>query len=343
MISFCCCPDQAEASQSSNDSQAQGDHSSVIGVNRSARPTLAEGCHVWVKAEALYWKAAEENIPYVIVNQGISPQEPSHIRIKNATFDWAGGYRLSAGHVISHDQWDWAVCWMSIANQGSQSDRGSLPAIGASHLIEPIGYQNTISSVVTRSHGKWKIDLSQAEANLGKAFFVSRALQLRPMGGVRSSWIDHHSHVEFYDPNAQVTTKHRGNWDFWGIGLLAGLQADWMLAKEWSICSFANYTLLGGFSKIKQESPTTDYRFRKSFRCLRAICDFGLGIQWAHCFKQRCRISLKVAYEYHLYPEQNQFINNTNMVEAGVVAGSFTKNPGALTYQGGSFAAQIDF
>ncbi len=339
-ISFICCYSDAALSPAENTIDPSPD----FGLNLPARPTIEHGYNLWIQGEGLYWKAAEENIPYVIVKQQSHPSMPAHNTIKEARFDWNGGYRLSAGYMIPHGKWDIAAIWTSISNQGSRSDNASIPPDTVINLIEPVGYQNTITGIITHSDGKWGIDLSQIDLNLGKEFYVSRSFKLRPMGGLRSAWIDHKAHYGYLDHNDGITDMHSVHWDFWGFGFLAGLQADWMLASDWSLFSFADYSLLWGFSKIRQHSPETDYHFRKSFRCARAVYDLGMGIKWSHAFSnQRWRLSFKAAYEYHLYPQQNQMLENMNQVQPGLVAGAFTNHSGDLSYQGGSFSAQIDF
>jgi hypothetical protein len=246
--------------------------------------------------------------------------------------------------MIPHDEWDLRAVWTSISNQGSRSNNGTIPPDRTVNLIEPVGYQDTIQGIITHTSGKWKVDLSQIDLILGKEFFVSRSLTLRPMGGARSAWIDHTGSSGYLDHNDGITDTHSLKWDFWGFGFLAGLQADWILARDWSIFSFADCALLWGFSKIRQHCPTTGYHFRESFRCARAVYDVGMGLKWSHLFhNERWRLSFKAGYEYHLYPNQNQMINNTSMVELGTAAGAFINNPGDLTYQGPSFSAQIDF
>ncbi len=198
--------------------------------------------------------------------------------------------------------------------------------------------------MIIRAHGKWEIELNQVELNLGRDFFAGRWLKLRPMGGVRTAWIDHESLDSYYNFNNETTFTYRSEWDFWGFGFVAGMQADWMLARDWSLFSFADYSILWGFFDVHQRGAPLTYHFKKSFRCARAVYDLGMGIKWSHLFSNhRWRLSFKAAYEYHLYPEQNQFLNNTNTVEPDISSGAFVNNSGDLAYQGLSLSAQIDF
>ncbi|MGE0670510.1 MAG: Lpg1974 family pore-forming outer membrane protein [Parachlamydiales bacterium] len=319
------------------------------GYNPAARPTVSHGYNVWVQGEGLYWKAAEEGITYalLIINPGPGNQPPKQFLVRQAKFDWNGGFRLSAGYLIPHGKWDLGIYWTRISSHGSKTiDRNTKP----NHIVDidqPIGYQNTMTGIITQVSGHWKIDLNQVDLQLGKEFGVSSHLTLRPIGGLRSAWIDQSVHAN-YALLSEVGSKHKIDWDFWGFGFLAGIEANWMLGRDWSIFSTADYSILWSFFEIDQKqtfNPARAYHFKKSFRCARGIYDIQLGLKWSHAFhRERWRLSVKGAYEYHLYTQQNQLLYNTNLVQTNPPAnGSFVNNPGDLAYQGVSFSAQIDF
>jgi hypothetical protein len=316
-----------------------------IGINPPARPVVSEGWNLWAQGEALFWKAAVDRLNYVIVEKNSSaPNPPFHASIKSAEFDWNWGYRLSAGYTMPHDRWDLAATWTSINNNGSQSER----AKGSKTLLQPTGYQNTLPSDISSVQGKWEIDLSQVELALGKEFFPSPWIKLRPMGGMRSAWIDQttDAHSKNFS-NSEIAEQH-GKWHFWGLGFVAGAQVDWMLSHDWSLFSFADYSILWGYFSHEQRqthAPSQLYQLKKSMRCARGVYDIGFGLKWSHLFSDnRWKLSCKAGYEYHLYPEQNQFLYNTNIVSPGQSDdGSFINNGGDLTYKGLSISIQIDF
>ncbi len=316
-----------------------------IGTNLPARPILNHGCNLWIQGEALFWKASVDRLNYVIVEKNTSePNPPFHASIKSAEYDWNWGYRLSTGYTIPHDKWDIAATWTSIQNNGSMSER----AKGSTILLQPTGYQNTIPSGITRVRGSWDIDLSQIELALGKEFFPSPWIKLRPMGGMRSTWIDQKSDTHSVNISTFETAEQHGKWRFWGLGFVAGAQVDWMLSQDWSIFSFADFSILWGYFSHEQKqtrAPSQLYQLKKSMRCARGVYDIGCGLKWSHFFSNnRWKLTCKASYEYHLYPEQNQFLYNTNIVSPGQSDdGSFINNGGDLTYKGLSLSIQIDF
>jgi hypothetical protein len=313
------------------------------GLNLNARPKI--GYNLWVQGEALFWKAAIDRLNYVIEQKNPVNASPRYsASIKSATFDWNWGYRLSAGYTIPHDRWDIASTWTSISNSGSKTEHGTQ----ALRLLQPEGYQNTITNDITHVKGRWSIDLKQIELALGKEFHPSPWIKLRPMGGVRSAWIDQDSDVDFFLDSETQVARELADWDFWGLGFVAGTTVDWILANNWSLFSFADYSILWGCYAVDQHQTrlaSAHYRSRKSMRCARGVYDLGFGLKWYHLFSNnRWKLSLKASYEYHLYPEQNQFLYNTNFVSSPQTAsGSFINNGGDLTYQGIALSAQFDF
>lgn len=321
----------------------------LSGYNPAARPTVSKGYNVWVQGEGLYWKAAEEGINYAILSINPAPANvpPKQFIVKQAKFDWNGGFRLSAGYLIPHGNWDLGLYWTRISNHGSKTINHSTEPNHVVDINQAFGYQNTMSGTISQFSGNWKIHLNQIDLQLGKEFGVSRHLTLRPIGGLRSTWIDHSVHAN-YTVLSAIGSKHKIDWDFWGFGFLAGIEANWMLGEDWSIFSLADYSILWGFFDIDQKEtfdPARGYHYEKSFRCARGAYDIQLGLKWSHPFhNERWRLSLKGAYEYHLYTQQNQLQYNTNLVQTNPAAnGSFINNPGDLAYQGASFSAQIDF
>jgi len=319
------------------------------GYNPAARPTVSNGYNLWVQGEGLYWKAAEEGITYALlsINPGPGNQPPKQFLVRQAKFNWNGGFRLSTGYLIPHGKWDLGLYWTRISSQGSKTINHTVKPGHIVDINQPIGYQNTMTGAITQVSGRWKIDLNQVDLQLGKEFGVSRHLTLRPIGGLRSAWIDQSVHAN-YAVQSGVGSKHKIDWDFWGFGFLAGIEANWMLGRDWSIFSTGDYSILWGFFDIDQKepfNPARAYHYKKSFRCARGVYDIALGLKWSHAFHQeRWRLSVKGAYEYHLYTQQNQLLYNTNFV--GITSnanGSFVNNPGDLAYQGISLSAQIDF
>jgi len=74
--------------------------------------------------------------------------------------------------------------------------------------------------IYSKAHGRWKGYLNQLDLDLGREFFVSKYLTLRPHFGLRTTWLRQHLHTDYSNgipatgfstmPNTEVREKLNG-------------------------------------------------------------------------------------------------------------------------------------
>ncbi len=177
--------------------------------------------------------------------------------------------------------------------------------------------------------------------------FVGKYLTLRPYVGMRSTWLFQQFNVSVTDSLLETQNAKMDN-RFWGFGFVAGMDSDWIFGRGFSLFASADYSLLVGFfdvdEKAKQDGAPI-WKTKSGFRAGRSIIDIAAGFKWAHLFcKGRYGIAFKAGYEYHLYFDQNQFIN-TFLVQTGspMTLERYLTQGGNLTYQGITAGFQFDF
>src|SRR5262249_13903429 len=114
-----------------------------------------------------------------------------------------------------------------------------------------------------KARGKWSLYFNQLDLDLGREFFVSRWLTLRPHGGVRGDWLRQGIRAEYKNfseesliiersaiPRSnQVKIRYKDRW--WGIGLESGIDTQWGLGGGWSIFCDLAAAILWGRHNIK--------------------------------------------------------------------------------------------
>ncbi len=305
-------------------------------INMPARPVLEDSWNCWLRGEALLWQAVQENMDYVYKGTD-GPGTYVSRDIKKPHFNWDWGWRVGIGFNTPHDGWDLDFKWTHIENhahghthQGNQS----LFIVYSTESNAPV-----VSGTKASAH--WNNTLNQADFDLGREFYVGRHLTLRPNAGVRSTWIHQHYNVNFHtaaeEQKAHMTSR------FWGFGFFGGLDTDWELGRGFSIFGDAGMAILLGFFDVHQngsQSGSSIYNIKKSQRTGRPILDLDLGLMWhSKFYSDRFAATLKVGYEYHLYFNQNPFMqsNGSSALEL------FNPINGDLAYQGVTFSAQFDF
>src|SRR5207245_1763851 len=136
---------------------------------------------------------------------------------------------------------------------------------------------------------------------------------------------------------------------FWGFGFVGGMDTDWMLGQGLSLFGNADFSLLFGDFKVREKGSVFmllangtngggGFISDNDFKSGKGVFDIEMGLKWERCFEKYGRLSLQAGFEFHLYPNQNQwqdpnFGSATNLIPT----------VGDLAYQGLSFGAQLDF
>lgn len=308
-------------------------------VNTPVRPMTKDGYDVWILGDVLLWQAVEENLTYVYSHD---VDDTNNTNLHTVDFDWDWGFRLGAGYNIPRDGWDIDLYWTHIRNtadghQHANTDK-TLSQIWTTA-------NNIFSGVGEEASGHWKVNLDQVDLDLGRQFYVGKDLSIRPYAGLRSTWLFQKYNIEFSGTangrpvEQEASLKNR----FWGFGFVAGLDSEWNLGWDISLYGEADMSILLGFFDVDQKGETNDVKTwdqDKSFRAGRAVLDLGMGLKWARSFfKDRYGLTLKAGYEYHLYFDQNQFIQTNGNTEFEL----FNPLRGNLVFQGVIGSMQIDF
>jgi hypothetical protein len=321
-------------------------------INPPARPQVRNGADLFITADALYWIAHEDGIPIAIENEGQGfTANLSDADGKNLDWNWDWGFRIGVGYNTPHDGWDLGLTWMRVYGRAHEhkhvsSNNALWPTF--THPAASLNGANLGLGPYTKSHAHWKLQLNQIDLDLGRDFFVSKWLTLRPYFGLRTDWI--HQKLEIHYNRFQgvsgrdyeVELKN----NFWGLGVAAGLDTQWGLGGGWSIFGNAAFAILYGFHDLDREDElsniieSTFVDLDSSYRVSRTIGDLQLGLRWDKMFdKDRYHLGIQAGWEHHIYFGQNQF---PRFVDDSAL-GDYVANQGDLTFQGWTLAARFDF
>jgi hypothetical protein len=338
-------------------------------MNPPANPTVKHGDDLFLFGDLLYWTANQGGMPLGVVNDN-TPLNLSNAKITSLKGQWNFGSRVGIGYVLPHDGWDLDLSWLHF-NTGSHrkvlhsnKHKFVFPSIipGGDPLGGFYGYARKAS-------GKWSLYFNQLDLDLGRDFFVSRWLTLRPHGGIRGDWLRQGILAKFKNfselpsggreapipPENQVKVRYKDRW--WGVGLESGIDTQWNLGAGWSIfCDLAGAILWGRHNirlidKDKPPATITDIstslpkgKYAKVKEQLRRVAhpilDLALGLRWDWKFDDdRFHLGLQAGWENHVYFSQNQFPFFPNVRNRG----AFYANQGDLTFQGWTFGALFEF
>jgi len=153
-------------------------------------------------------------------------------------FGWDPGFRVGVGYRMEHDQWDTQLYYTWFYTRGedkvSESSGGVHSTyLGNFYVGNPLGLGLSGPSYQSASID-WTIRFNIFDWELGRNFWVSKSLSLRPFIGVKGGWIHQFIHSKWKNPNRSgaeffnVGVENIKN-NFWGIGPAAGINSAWLL------------------------------------------------------------------------------------------------------------------
>jgi len=249
--------------------------------------------------DVLYWQSKIGGSTYCAINDGLVPS-PINFTIspREPNFQWAWGFKIGAGYNFDHDKWDTKLKYTFFRNHGKDYVNSlSLPSAIVSPMIEvgaPLTYasainyeeKNVVLSYADETKTSLKNRYDDLYLDLGRDFFVSKYLSLRPSFGAEAAWFTFTSNTKFSGGqeinlpvpqianNVDVATNDYQLPDqfsftqtrtiddigdcvlqtvftekFVGIGPRAALDSRWHLGEGFSIYGDVNAALLYGYFK----------------------------------------------------------------------------------------------
>ena len=300
-------------------------------------------------ADLLVWTAKEAGADCwaeVITSEGSSSSND----LREVHFGWDPGFRVGLGYGMKHDAWDTQFYYTQFHTRGKDHVSSSPGAVHSTFLgnfyVDNADGAGLSGPSYQRAHIDWKIHFDMFDWELGRNFWVSRSLALRPFLGVKGGWIDQSIHSTWKNPaltGAEFFSVGRENLknNFWGIGPEAGLNIQWNLFadEKQSFNLFGNFSgaLMWGhwrFSDLFENSIQQKVKVRlNQIKSGASMVRTFMGFEWSSYFnKNRHRFSTKLGYEMQFWLDQLQFYS--------FVGGRLTNQ---LTLQGGTLEFCLDY
>jgi len=306
-------------------------------------PHVTSGVNVIANAEFLYLYAKMSkffygvNIAAEVRRVFPASQITAWLPKKTKTFDthWDPGMRLGLGVEFAHDGWDLYSTWTYFYNSATASD--SVPTLefpftfagsltpGTKALLSKWTFNSVDGErQLTKIKTKWSYQQNVFDLELGRQFWISHFLSLRPFFGLRG----YNNHVRFdlkgisemieNSPVDIVFVDIHPTQKFtqWGVGPLMGLNTAWYMAKEWSLVADISGALTYGNYETRRKnrifesdfdaSPTIDlysWTNTQSDSVMQAIFDLYLGLRWERLFYgEKHKLSIDAGWEMHYWP-----------------------------------------
>jgi hypothetical protein len=319
------------------------DHPSVFpDVTPSAGPRVINGFDVFLMADYIMWQASEDNLQYASTGHSLDNTTVSQGSVKNPSFRYSTGFKAGIGFDFNHDMWDssFNYTWLR-----SNKNRDSVYASSASGLIPAFSPAITLpsSSFFNSAHTLWQLHFNVLDWELGRNFYISKYLSLRPFIGLKGTQQTQNYANSYGGETPSDTFSYESNMKntLWGVGTRGGINMSWHLSGTWSIFGDTAVTALWGQFNAKRKDSyqidsanTVNPIYEKNHvKSITPVLELALGIRKDAWFcDNRLHVSIQAGWEEQVWWDQNRFSLSNSQVRGG-----------NLTLQGLSARIRFDF
>lgn len=335
------------------------------------------GAHL--SADFIYWYARQEGLAFATTGQ-ISNATPISTAGRIAQGqrlypEWRlqPGFKAGIGYQMDYDSWDLNLEYTWLHSKADNratigQDKLGFPLWEIRSLVQlgaqaaPENYLSEEASL-NFATASWKLHFNEMHMGLGRSFFISPKITLRPSFGLKASWQSQRYNVRYTavgavddlgltdQGSAQELYKIYSKQTYWGLGLRFFLGSSWHFSKNWSI--FGNFGLSpmwGQFVHDRHDRlDVTDVRVQGSpvnvvedvevintkarTHTVSPVIEMAMGFHYDNYFSNdSMRFRIDIGWEEQHWLSQNAY--------------SFSSSDdmyGSLVFQGLTIKARFDF
>lgn len=323
-------------------------------ITPSANPMVTHCCDPFITADFIWWKVEQEGMNFAY--SGTEPISIGTTTLVNASkghvahpkFKYEPGFKVGFGLKFRHDGWDLYGNYTWLRSDFDDTKK-SIHAKGGSSLVANTEIQgrngSTVPTLSDEAEAKWSLHFNVLDFELGRNFWISQWLTLRPHFGLKFSWLDQDYNVEYegiVSTDGSINgsnVKSRNDVDQFGVALRTGLDSAWYMWKKW--CIFGEFAISGMWNDfdIKRKDKThtaagsfTTLDTKFSSHPITAVIEWALGLRFETTFHNDDYLfMLQAGWEEQLWFNQNQFFN------------PLSQSPQDLSFAGLTIKAGFDF
>jgi len=274
---------------------------------------------VFVEADILYWKAAEDGLEYIRFNQDLPADSVASLTSAEPKFDWDPGFRLGVGYNGDCDAWYSALTWTHY-NTKADSQVSRLPS-GPGYLVNTRSLLNGVTLLLPVSQftadAEWKLAYNTIDLEVGAPYVINQRFVATPFMGLRGAFINqkfNNTVTTVSSPGATIRAEQAKN-DFNALGVRAGVDTSCNLGSGFGVYLKAAASVVYGKFKIFDSVATTFTAlpstsilgFEQSLHRVRANLEGAFGAQWTQAFNNNQSLTVRLGYELVHWFDQNQF------------------------------------
>lgn len=229
-----------------------------------------EGIGFSIFADFIYFEARVTNMDFA--QSGSSTyNHDADLSHKGKTyypsFNYMPGFKVGMDVALGHDNWDLMLDYTWLNGDGDKNE--TFATYANSTLEETRGFflEKEPSARMEETDGNFGYLLNFFNLSLGRDFYISQYLTLRPFIGISGGWdrTDTLIHYTFLDDNSGMDGDFISQYykqRYWGAGFNTGINTAWCLTDNWSV--FGDVKFMNLWSNFTTYSKETDFVIAES-------------------------------------------------------------------------------
>lgn len=306
-------------------------------ITPSVAPRVMDGSDTYITLDFIWWKTVVGGMEYAVsgVVDNASFVTPFGMstnkgHVQKPDFDFEPGIKVGMGLNFEHDGWDLYAQYTYLHSPNETTHASARPGVGVRNL-QAVYYNDGTDRLIpiVNASCKWEQNLNLIDLELGRDYFISRYLTLRPCTGLKSGWITEQSKIHIIPTTTvpidggplstnrptSIILKYRQN--MWGIGIRTGLNAGWHISKNWLFYNdFAFSALWADFHVHQKQIMTetvggvmTNEVTGETLQTIIPVLEAGLGLAYITWWEQsRYRFEVRGGWEEQIWLDFNHFM-----------------------------------
>ena len=261
----------------------------------------------------IYFEATQTNSAYAANNAYLNESVPQGTTYY-PNFQFKPGFKLGLGLNLAHDGWD-LMAQYTYFHPSKLTKKTSLPDGYITLLMSDFLFNKTIDAATLSN--SWKLKLDIIDLDLGRNFYISQYLAMRPFFGFKTAWnrqIDDVVYISDVDTN-DIRKIHQQQ-NIYEIGLRTGAQTSWQFTKNWNIYGNIAYALMNASSKLYSSASepkagdiiVDKLNTKMAQNTLQAVYEIGMGFGYDYFFNDdNYHFGIQAGYEFQ-YWNSNSYL-----------------------------------
>jgi len=300
-------------------------------VLTTSRPCNDVGVYFFV--DALYWYTDIGNTDYAFVPTSPTLSFNTSGKNEQYSFKWNWGFKVGLGFDLDHDEWDTDFYYTWLVSKTHPNS--FTVAVGQEAKSLDTNFPEFGGSIAAGSANA-KLNFNVLDWELGRWFYISDSISIRPFTGLKGSWINLKETVSFNNSTLFTVPTFTGysaknRTKSWAVGPSAGIKSNWYFGSgntidpcDGHVRSRPHFSIFGDFSGALMYShfqnkhsevstgpaTATVYGFTPSHlnrNLMVPVLTGFMGLAYDTCFNcDKYHFGIRLGYELQYWFRQNQ-------------------------------------